>query len=135
MSRKDTLTEEQLEELRALLPPGTTVYCILRRVARSGMMRVIDPIVCTPDGPRFLRWAAHCLTGEQLSRTDEGIRMVGTGMDMGFALVYDMSHRLYPDGFACIGDRCPSNDHSNGDRDRTPHHHTSGGYALRKEWL
>ena len=37
---------------------------------------------------------------------------------------------------------CPSNDHSNGDRDYTPHgpnhkhwHDSDGGYALRHEWL
>lgn len=31
--------------------------------------------------------------------------------------------------------RCHSNDHSNGDRNYEPHHHRSGGYALRQEWL
>lgn len=37
--------------------------------------------------------------------------------------------------FECIGHGCPSNDHCNGDRDYTPHHHNSGGYALKHRWL
>jgi hypothetical protein len=82
-------------------------------------------------------------------------------MDMGFHLVYTLSYALYPQGFGCVGERCPSNDHSNGDRDYTPHGcydengaledrepgpgelrdgcrrhwHRDGGYALTQRWL
>jgi hypothetical protein len=82
-------------------------------------------------------------------------------MDMGFHLVYNLSYSLFPDGFGCIGRaedyrfHCPSNDHSNGDRDYTPHMsenerlgadgslctchathwHKDGGYALIQKWL
>jgi len=91
-------------------------------------------------------------------------------MDMGFHLVSTLSYYLYPEGFGCTGksegrDRCPSNDHSNGDRDYTPHTqkqigwatcdaccdpgttsiltgcaahshwHKSGDYALRHSWM
>ena len=82
-------------------------------------------------------------------------------MDMGFHLVYSLSYALWPDGFGCVGAGCPSNDHSNGDRDYTPHGptdangdpedrdpgpgeardglvrhwHRDGGYALRQRWL
>lgn len=51
----------------------------------------------------------------------DAVKMGGAGMDMGFALVHSLSYALFPDGFGCIGDGCPSNDHSNGDRDYTPH--------------
>ena len=40
--------------------------------------------------------------------------------------------------FACIGERCPSNDHSNrekGPADGSPWYHSDGGYALRSESL
>jgi hypothetical protein len=55
----------------------------------------------------------------------------------------ELSYALYPKGFTCLGDggehrrqRCPANDHSNGDRDYSPHQHPqAGGYALRQEWL
>jgi len=42
---------------------------------------------------------------------------------------------LFSGGFTCPGKDCPSNDHSNGDRDYTPHMHTDPGYALRQRWL
>ena len=54
---------------------------------------------------------------------------------MGFAVIYELSQALFPKGFECIGEKCPSNDHSNGDRDYTPHHHNSGGYALKHRWM
>jgi len=56
-------------------------------------------------------------------------------MDMGFHLVYSLSRALYPDGFACVGDYCPSNDHSNGQPKDLRSHHRDGGYALRQEWI
>jgi hypothetical protein len=90
---------------------------------------------------------------------------------MGFHLAYTLSRVIYPDGFGCIGKpndaarrwsgACPSNDHSNGDRDYTPHGlsdengvpedrepapgevadgckrhwHRDGGYALLHRWI
>jgi hypothetical protein len=57
-------------------------------------------------------------------------------MDMGFHVVYNLSSALYRGGFGCIGDkpvRCPSNDHSNGDRDYTPHMHVVSGPACLNE--
>jgi hypothetical protein len=58
--------------------------------------------------------------------------MGGAGMDMGFALVYNLSRSLYPNGFDCIGESCPSNDHVNG---YNRSHHADGGYALQQSWL
>jgi hypothetical protein len=68
-------------------------------------------------------------------REREGVKIGGCGMDMGFALVYDLSRVLFQDSFDCIGEGCPANDHRNGDRDYTPHEHSDGGYALRHKWL
>jgi hypothetical protein len=81
--------------------------------------------------------------GERIDRNNGGVKVSGCGMDMGFSLVYNLSHVLYPDGFTCTGEgspdvwgsHCPSNDHSNGDRDYTPHDHRDGGYAIRHRWL
>jgi hypothetical protein len=44
---------------------------------------------------------------------------------MGFALVYALGRKLYPDGFDCAGERCPSNDHSN--RVEATHHKDAPG--------
>jgi len=139
MTKTTAEMEDAREHLRELLPPGATVKTILRHVSRSGMMRAISPIVDCED----VTWLVVQAFPKRFkfNRKHGGITMGGAGMDMGFALVYNLSHYLYTDGFECIGDseryseRCPSNDHSNGDRDYTPHLHKSGGYALRQEWL
>jgi hypothetical protein len=128
--------DEAIERLRELLKPGDTVHTILRHVSRSGMMRVIDLVICGEDGPRSIAWVAARACGNKLDHDRDGIRIGGCGMDMGFALVYGLSRTLFPNGFECTGKGCPANDHSNGDRDYTPHMHAqAGGYALRHRWL
>ncbi len=139
MTKQATADRVQaLETLSEMLNPGDTVYCVLRHVAPSGMSRWIDLYVMRDDEPRWISWhAAKLLDYSVNTNNHDGVKMTGAGMDMGFALVYSLSQSLFPDGFACIGDKCPSNDHSNGDRDYTPGHtiHRSGGYALHHRWL
>lgn len=127
--------EQARDDLRKIVPPGSTVTCILRHVSRSGMFRVIALCVCDNGEPRDISYLAGLATGTAHDRDRSGLRMSGCGMDMGFAAVYDLSRALYRDSFECIGDKCPSNDHVNGDRDRAPHKHNDGGYALRHRWL
>ena len=126
---------EAAEYLRKLLPPGATVYTTLKHVSRSGMLRVIDLHAIVDGQPVWLSGAAAIAFGWKRDKNREGIRVSGCGMDMGFQLAYEMSARLYPDGVLCTGEGCLSNDHSNGDRDYTPHEHKDGGYALRHRWL
>ena len=148
---------EAIVKLREWLKPGDTVHTILRHVSRSGMQREVGVVIIDKDGndihPNYLVSKA---LGLRVGKRD-GLIMGGCGMDMGFALIYELSAKLFPEGFGCIGAEvpgirgrsCPSNDHSNGDRDYTPHPgcgqpdkrghkdhwHTSGGYALRQHWL
>jgi len=98
------------------------------------MYRVIDLYVMRNNVPLRLSYSAGILL-EGYDRRHEGAKASGCGMDMGFALVYDLSRILFKEGFECIGEHCPSNDHSNGDRDRTPHKHSDPGYALNHRWL
>jgi len=149
--------DEAIEILRGLLPPGITVHTILEHVSRSGMQRRIRPVLLTPDADGQT-WSRHIgyLVGKAIrERTvDQSVVIGGCGSDVGFDLVYALGRALYPAGFGCIGERCRSSDHSNGDRDRTPdrsecitsdkdgnqrevhtHWHRDGGYALRHEWL
>jgi hypothetical protein len=47
-------------------------------------------------------------------RRQDAIVIGGCGMDMGFHLVYELSHVLYASGYACLGKgACPSNYHVN----------------------
>lgn len=162
-------TKEEIQTAReyllSVLKPGDTVYCVAKHESRSGMSRTIDLLVAGPVGNvSSIAWAAARLGVGTFDRDRGGLKIGGAGMDMGFALVYDLSTRLFPDGFGCVGERCPSNDHSNGDRDYTPHHgtvytadtcpgrpcstdcdhkeragrdhwHRESGYALTRRWL
>jgi len=139
---KDAQREEARERLLAMLKPGDTVYTVLRHVSASGMARWISPLITGEDGPYDLTYWVARLLDERVDQKHYGVKVVGCGMDMGFHLVYNLSSVLFPAGFSCIGDggekwgsRCPACDHSNGDRDYTPHQHKDGGYALRQKWL
>lgn len=140
-----------IAKLRSLLPPGTTVYCILRHVSRSGMSRVIDPFILYSGRPFYLRRYVRDLGIGRIDRKHDGVVVGGCGMDMAHWLVYGIASIVYRDGFGCTGEECRSNDHANGDNDYTPHPygdvpyggsgiafahwHRDGGYALRAEWV
>ena len=153
---KDTTErDEAIRDLRESLPPGTTVFTVLRHVSASGMSRSIDAYRIGPEADRDgaaiawrLSWSICKATGFAYDNRHEAIKVGGAGMDMGFHIVYSLSAALYSDGFGCIGERCPSNDHSNWDREYTPnghieipgqdpyeHWHRDGGYALRHRWI
>jgi len=120
--------------LKKLFRVNKTVYCKLDHVSQSGMSRRISFYVSRKNNIIDITWHIGNVTGYKISKNG-GLNVGGCGMDMGFHLVHNLSYILYPDGFECIGKECPSNDHSNGDRDYTPHHHKSGAYALRQNWL
>lgn len=132
--------DESLARLREWIKPGDTVYTILRNVSRSGMQREIGIVLLSNEKngrPIDLHpnHAVAVVLGERLGKRD-GVIVGGCGMDMGFHIVYNLGRILWPDGFECIGEKlCRSNDHTNGDRNYKPHHHTDGGYALNHRWL
>ena len=127
--------EQAKEYLKEYTQPGTTLYTILRQVSRSGMSRHISVLAPVKDGMYDITHLVAKVIGERRNQDDGGLVIGGAGMDMGFEVVYRLSQALYRDGFTCIGEKCPSNDHSNFDRDYTPHKHSSGGYALKQRWL
>lgn len=136
---KERERQEAVAYLRDCFPPGSTVYTVLRRVSRSGMMRHIS-VVAPGESVGGLdiqdvTWAVARALAIPFDRDTGGVKVGGCGMDMGFHLAYELSHRLCQNGFECIGQGCPSNDHSNGDREYTPHQHQDGGYMLRHRWL
>lgn len=139
---------EAITELRGLLPVGTTVGTILRHVSASGMTRHISPVLVQDGNVRDLTWNVVKAGIAKESARYQGVTLGGAGMDMGFALVYSISRTVYRDGFDCIGEDCPSNDHSNtrptegqswaearaaGYAPGT--HHSDGGYALNQRWI
>lgn len=104
--------EKALESLRGVLKSGDTVLTILRHCSRSGMSRRIDlykivqyparvPIVDKKTGKETGKYKNKGLEAPRLqylsgwaaaamgyaSWPENGIRINGCGMDMGFALV------------------------------------------------
>lgn len=138
VTKREQERNEARERLLSFLRPGDTVLTILRHRARSGMARDVSMLVAGEDRELFaLTYNAAVLLGERTRNVNghDAIRVGGCGFDAGFDLVYRLAHALWPDGFECVGAGCPSNDHSNGDRDYTPHMHREAGYALRHRWV
>lgn len=135
---QDEERAEALKTLREWLQPGDTVRTILRHVSRSGMQRAISLVATVDNEPFDITWLAARAMRDRIDQNHGGIVVGGCGMDMGFHLVYNLSRTLFPDGYACTGESCPGNDHSN-----PPHParvagsmtHGDGGYALRQRWL
>ena len=114
--------EQSCKALLKILKPGQTVYTMLRSVSSSGMSRRISLFVCDGSDMRCIDSTVSVVTGHRESEKG-GIVMSGCGMDMGFALVYDLGAALWPNG--------TKEPHSsrNGEPDCT------GGYALKHKWL
>ncbi len=112
---------EAIKWLRELFPPGSVAHTVLRNVSRSGMTRRIDVYAISDNQTQWVSRAVARVVGFTFNERHECLSVGGCGMDMGFHVVSTLSRVLYPDGFGCTGEGCRSNDHSNGDRDYTPH--------------
>ena len=122
-------TAEAIGRLLSELTPGRTVYTKITHVSRSGMSRSIECYLAQGrDNLTDITWAVARATNSRVDNTHGGIIMGGCGMDMGFALVYNLGRTLYPNGVPCTGSRgydpdtyatiqdpprCKSNDHVN----------------------
>lgn len=131
---------EARERLRTELSTVDTIYTVLTHVSSSGMFRAIRPIVINADRePWDLTWLVARAGIGKASQRHGGIEMGGCGMDMGFSLVYDIGRTVIPrdQPWACRGDRCQSNDHSNrvNRRGSDVVHAADGGYRFRHQWL
>lgn len=115
---------EAIAELRAMLKPKDTIYCILRKVSRSGMKRVIDFNLCVNNEMRSIGYlmSAADVYGTWNNK-ESGMNVGGCGMDMGFAVVYNLGRMLWPNG----------TEKPHGTRNGEPD--ASGGYALKHSWL
>jgi len=90
--------EEARERLRQVLRPGDRVYTILRHVSRSGMARDISLYTIKDNKPYFLDGLVSHALDCKISK-NQGLRVHGCGMDMGFDLVYQLAYALFGDGY------------------------------------
>lgn len=75
------------------------LYTVLRHVSNSGMLRVIGVYYIKNNVPIHISHeVADCL-GWTYDYKKGGIRVKGVGMDMGFHLIYELSAKLFKDGY------------------------------------
>jgi hypothetical protein len=138
------------------IKPGDTVYTKVNHVSRSGMSRNIEAYVMRENSPVNISTSAATITESPIAK-DGGVKMGGCGMDMGFALVYDLAYRLFPDGFGepCQEPGCTFKAKTKEEAAEanalaghgvTPHSFrgrngetsgwdNDGGYALKQRWM
>jgi len=131
--------DDAIKQLRKIIKPGATLQTILRHTSRSGMFRSISVVTSPKRGEvRNLDYLIARALGYKIDSTHDGIKLGGWGMDLGFGLVLELSETLYGGkrGYACLGDRCPSNSHVNdwnAPRGKGVRH--NDGYAISQRWL
>lgn len=96
----ETQKAESRQVLRDLFDgqENPTAYTVIRHVSASGMTRDISVKVIDDDGRlRDVSWHVAKVLGWTLRDVsgDWAVRVSGCGMDMGFHLVYTLSHVLY----------------------------------------
>ena len=110
-----TERDEARENLRVMFEKYKvdTIYTVMRHCSSSCMYRVIDLFIIGDNRPLRISWTAAVAMSDKYDRKHEGIGIGGCGMDMGFALVNNLSISLY----------CP-----------TEYTH-EGAYKLNHNWL
>lgn len=85
------------KRLRKLFPIGSDVTTSVVHVSRSGMSRVILVMAYDKEQQRIVNvsHAVAKLTGDTYSGAYGGVKVDGAGMDMCFALTYELSTALY----------------------------------------
>lgn len=140
-----------IENLRSMLKPGDTVYTVLRHVSAPGMSRKINVYRIENNAPQWLSRRVALAIGESLDERSGAIKVSGCGMDMGFHIVYNLGHVLWPKGFGELGWTAPGSVRPttraaaelavkggakffgrNGDNSGWD---SGGGFALKQEWF
>ena len=119
---KQQIKENARIHLLELVKPGDTIYTNLRHVSGSGMSRNISLQIVKDGQITDITYMAARLMDDSIAK-DGGIKVSGCGMDMGFSLVYNLGHYLWPEGTP----------QPHGTRNGVPD--SDGGYALHHRWL
>lgn len=110
-------TKDNIKYLKQLFRRRKRVYTSLQHVSRSGMYRRIAVLVPYNNKIRNISWQVADVLG--LKGTDGAVGISGCGMDMGFAIVYDLSRVLY----------------ANSKLSTLPLGTSDPGYILQHQWL
>lgn len=89
---KRRMQQEAVQKLQGLLKKDSTVYTMVRSVSASGMSRQISLFII--QGGRLLSLDFYVSKALGL-QYKTGVVIRGCGMDMGFALVYNLARTLF----------------------------------------
>lgn len=90
MKKDDTVKTDAIQRLQEMIHAGDTLYTVLRHVSSSGMSRCISVYVIHDNTPVCLDfWTSRAL-GLRRDEKRDGLIVGGSGMDMGFWLVYNL---------------------------------------------
>ena len=123
MKQSEREKMEAKERLLEILKPGATIYTVLKHVSASGMSRSIQLKIVQNGDICDITYPAARAMGDKIDPKNGGIKIGGCGMDMGFALVYNLGRVLWPHGTP----------EPHGTRNGEPDN--DGGYALRQRWI
>ena len=118
------LKAQCIVNLKALIKPGDTVRTSIKHVSSSGMQRRISFYIVDPRDQEIINIDHYVSIITDYKLSDKGGLVVnGCGMDMGFAVVYELGATMWTNG----------TDTPHGTRNQEPD--SSGGYALKQRWL
>ena len=95
MNKKDAI-----KFLKTKIKKGDTLYTQIRHVSQSGMMRHISVRQTKKNYPLNWDYQVSIALDWKLSKDNQGIKIGGCGMDMGFHLIYTLSQTLFNNGYA-----------------------------------
>ena len=87
---------EAIAELRELLKPGDTVYCIVRHTTRA-LMNSISPVIIRDGKPWEITHLVRPALGWKFDHKHGGVKVSGYQSNARSALVNAIGRKLYPD--------------------------------------
>lgn len=97
------LTKEDRAEakgyLKEVIKEGDTIYTLVKKVSPSGMSRQIVVIIRTDTGISNISWWVASALGYRICKDRDSFSVSGCGMDMGYAVAYDIGAELFGDGY------------------------------------
>jgi len=122
--------EETIKELKDLVKRADyKAYTILRSVSRSGMFRRISVLLIIDNEPYFIDHLINKLGTYKRDKKEEGLRVSGCGMDMGFDVVYNAGRDIWATKEEAQAEKIIT--YRNGNKEPE----TDGGYLIKQRWL
>lgn len=102
MNKKNIIEQEQkalTAYLKSLFAPGKEIYRSVLHVSASGMSREIGLYIVKDNRILDISFEVASVLGWTKSKTKRAVRVEGCGMDMIFHTIYELSQRLFNDGY------------------------------------